>query len=137
GHDKGAFTDATEAKKGLFELAHLGTLFLDEIGDAPLKLQGELLRAVQQREIRRVGGEKPIKVDVRLLAASNKDLRRMVEQGGFREDLYHRLIVISIECPPLRKRRDDIPDLVRYFGASQARKHGRAAEFIARPDMEL
>lgn len=108
GHEKGAFTGATERKTGSFEQAQGGTLFLDEIGELPLDQQSKLLRVLENREIRRVGGEKTIPVDVRVLAATNRDLRQMVSQGQFREDLYYRLAVVTVELPPLRARRDDI-----------------------------
>jgi two-component system response regulator AtoC len=115
GHEKGAFTGATETKIGLLEAAHTGTLFLDEIGEMPISMQVKLLRFVQERALLRVGGIKPLPVDVRLLAASNKDFKEMVKAGTFREDLYYRLNVILITLPPLRSRPDDIPLLVRHF----------------------
>ncbi|MBI2370867.1 MAG: sigma-54-dependent Fis family transcriptional regulator [Deltaproteobacteria bacterium] len=115
GHERGAFTGALFKHLGKFELAHGGTLFLDEIGSMRLDLQAKLLRAIQQREIERVGGRKTIKVDVRLIAATNLDLRRAIAQKGFREDLYYRLNVVPIHLPPLRERRDDIPLLVTHF----------------------
>jgi two-component system NtrC family response regulator len=115
GHEKGAFTGATQTKHGLIELAHEGTLFLDEIGDLPLHLQAKLLRVLQEREIQRVGGLKQIPVDIRLLAATNHDLEKAIEQGTFRSDLFYRLNVINIVLPPLREREDDIEPLVEYF----------------------
>ena len=115
GYEKGAFTGATTTKKGKFELADGGTIFLDEIGDMPLLLQSKLLRVLQEKEIERLGGSKPIKVDVRIIAATNKDLEKMVREGTFREDLYYRLNVIQIHIPPLRERREDIPVLIYYF----------------------
>ena len=115
GHERGAFTGATEQRAGVFEVAHGGTLFLDEIGDMPLELQAKLLRVVQERELTRIGGREVIKVDCRLIAATNQDLERSVKQGRFREDLYFRLKVVPIAVPPLRQRRGDIPDLVAYF----------------------
>lgn len=116
GYDPGAFTGAKkEGKPGLFELAHGGTLLLDEIGDIPLHLQVKLLRALQQREIMRVGGTKPIKIDVRIIAITNKDLEDMVSKGEFREDLFYRLNVVPIYIPPLRERREDIPPLIQHF----------------------
>ena len=115
GYKKGAFTGATADKKGLFEAANGGTLFLDEIGDMPMSMQKKLLRVLQEGEVRRVGGNRPISVDVRILAASNQDLRKLCEEGRFREDLYYRLNVITVNLPPLRDRRDDIPLLVHHF----------------------
>lgn len=115
GHEKGSFTSAIKQRKGDFELAHGGSLFLDEIGDMSLNAQAKVLRALQENKIIRVGGEKDIKVDVRIIAATNKNLRKEIEKGKFREDLYHRLSVIIIEVAPLRKRKDDIPILVGRF----------------------
>ncbi len=115
GYEKGAFTGANTTKKGKFELADGGTIFLDEIGDMPLLLQSKLLRVLQEKEIERLGGSKTIKVDVRIIAATNKDLEKMVQEGTFREDLYYRLNVIQIHIPPLRERREDIPVLIYYF----------------------
>ena len=115
GHEKGSFTSAIKQKKGDFELANGGTLFLDEIGDMSLSAQAKVLRALQENKIVRVGGEKEIPVDVRIIAATNKDLRKMIEENTFREDLYHRLSVIVIQVPPLRERKDDIPLLVESF----------------------
>jgi DNA-binding NtrC family response regulator len=115
GHEKGAFTGAIDSRRGLFELAHGGTIFLDEIGEMPLATQTKLLRVLEQREFLRVGGEVPIRVDVRIVAATNQDLRQLVAIGDFRRDLYFRLNVLSIELPPLRERRADIPLLVEAF----------------------
>lgn len=115
GHERGAFTGATEQRAGMFEVAHGGTLFLDEIADMPLELQAKLLRVVQERELTRIGGREVIKVDCRLIAATNQDLDRAVKQGRFREDLYFRLKVVPILVPPLHQRRGDIPELVNYF----------------------
>ncbi|AAC06546.1 sigma-54-dependent Fis family transcriptional regulator [Aquifex aeolicus] len=115
GYEKGAFTGAYSTKKGKFELANGGTLFLDEIGELPLHLQVKLLRAIQEKEIERIGGTRPIKVDVRIIAATNRDLESMVREGKFREDLYYRLNVVPIFIPPLRERKEDIPVLVHYF----------------------
>ena len=117
GHEKGAFTGATDRRIGRFELAHTGTLFLDEVGDLGAEAQAKLLRAIEAGEIERVGGGKPIKIDVRILAATNKDLGRAVREGSFREDLFFRLNVIPIPLPPLRERPADIPALVRHFVA--------------------
>lgn len=115
GHEKGAFTSADSTKIGLMEVANKGTFFLDEVYDAPLSIQVKLLRVLQEREMTRVGGTKPIKVDLRIIAATNRDLAEGVKQKIFREDLYYRLKVISIELPPLRKRKEDIPLLVKHF----------------------
>jgi DNA-binding NtrC family response regulator len=115
GHVKGAFTGAIYPKKGLFELADKGTIFFDEIGNVPLETQAKLLRVIQEREFMRLGGVETIKVDVRIVAATNVDLRRMVEEGRFREDLFYRLHVITIQLPPLRERKEDIPLLVQHF----------------------
>jgi len=121
GHEKGSFTGAIAEKKGLFEIAHHGTLFLDEIGELDVSLQAKLLRALQEKQIRRVGGIKDIDVDVRVVAATNRDLLKMAEEKRFREDLYYRLNVLSLEIPPLRNRRTDIPVLIDYF----LKKHTR------------
>lgn len=116
GYESGAFTGANkDGKPGMFELAHEGTLFLDEIAELPLHLQVKLLRVLQDQEFRRVGGVKPIKVNVRILAATNRNLQKMVEQGSFREDLYYRLYVVPIEIPPLRKRQEDIVPLTQFY----------------------
>ncbi|MBA3005636.1 MAG: sigma-54 dependent transcriptional regulator [Proteobacteria bacterium] len=115
GHEKGAFTGAVAMRKGRFELADGGTLFLDEIGEIPLSLQSKLLRALQEKSFERVGGSKTLSVDVRIISATNKDLKEEVDQGRFREDLYYRLNVIHVLLPPLRERMDDIPILVAYF----------------------
>ena len=115
GHEKGAFTGAQYRKKGKFEIAEGGTVFLDEIGDISLKTQTDLLRVLQEREITRVGGNQVIKVDFRCVAATNKNLESMIEEGTFRPDLFYRLNVFRIELPPLRERREDIPLLVEHF----------------------
>jgi two-component system nitrogen regulation response regulator NtrX len=117
GHERGAFTGASERRVGRFELAHKGTLLLDEVGDLGAEAQAKLLRALEAREIERVGGNKPIKIDVRIVAATNRDLPRAVEDAAFREDLYFRLNVIPVAVPPLRDHREDIPELVRHFTA--------------------
>jgi two-component system, NtrC family, response regulator AtoC len=130
GHARGAFTGAHASKKGLFEEANGGTLFLDEIGDMGLPLQSKLLRVLQDREIRPVGGNQSIKVDVRIVAATNKDLRREVSEGRFREDLYYRLAVIPIHLPPLRERPDDIPALAEAF----LRKHDETGTHRLAPE---
>ncbi|MFB3921154.1 MAG: sigma-54-dependent transcriptional regulator [Terriglobia bacterium] len=125
GHEKGAFTDAHQQKKGLFERAHRSTLFLDEIGDTSLALQAKILRALQEREILRVGGTEAIKVDVRIIAATNRNLDQMLKEGKFREDLYYRLKVIPITCPPLRERKEDIRVLADHFMRRAAQAAGR------------
>ena len=122
GHEKGAFTGATSRKIGRFELADRGTIFLDEIGDLPLELQAKLLRVLQEGEIERVGGTKTIKVEARVIAATNRDLEEAIDKGSFREDLYYRLNVFPIHSPPLRERKEDIPALVEYFLARYAPK---------------
>jgi len=125
GHEKGAFTGAIATKVGKFELATGGTLFLDEIGHMRLDLQAKILRALQEREIERVGGTRTIKIDVRVLAATNRDLKKAIEDGTFREDLYYRLNVVPITLPPLRQRREDIPLLVEHFIAKYNREFAR------------
>ncbi len=125
GYEKGAFTGAYASRKGKFELANGGTVFLDEIGDMPLSLQPKILRVIQDKEIERIGGDKTIKVDVRIIAATNRDLKKLVEEGKFREDLYYRLNVIPIYIPSLRERREDIPLLVEYFLDLYNKKHGK------------
>jgi len=126
GHEKGAFTSAIKDKKGKFELANGGTLFLDEIGDMSLSAQAKVLRALQENVIQRVGGERDIKVDARIVAATNKDLRKEIEAGRFREDLFHRLAVILIHVPALNDRRDDIPLLAENFMTLICSEHGTA-----------
>lgn len=123
GHEKGAFTGAHQQKIGKFELAHNGTLFLDEIGDLPMQLQVKLLRVLQERELYRVGGVETLPINVRIIAATHKNLEEMIERGSFREDLYYRLNVISIDLSPLRDRRSDIPLLVEFFAQRMAEKH--------------
>ena len=125
GHEKGAFTGAIATKVGKFELANGGTLFLDEVGSMRFDLQAKILRALQEREIERVGGTRIIKIDVRVLAATNRDLKKAVEEGTFREDLYYRLNVVPITLPPLRQRRDDVPLLVEHFIAKYNREFNR------------
>ena len=115
GHVKGAFTGANKDKKGLFEEANGGTIFLDEIGEIPISLQAKLLRVLQEQTILRVGSTKPIKIDVRVISATNRNLKEMIEQGKFRQDLYYRLNVFELNLPPLRERKEDIPELVEYF----------------------
>jgi transcriptional regulator with GAF, ATPase, and Fis domain len=124
GHEKGAFTGAVGQHRGCFEQSQGGTIFLDEIGELDIGLQPKLLRVLENRELKRVGGDKVIKIDVRVLAATNRDLRQMVNKGTFREDLYYRLSVIAVENPPLRERKEDIPQLVHHFLAEVAKKRG-------------
>ena len=137
GHERGAFTGALAQKIGRFELAHQGTLFLDEIADVPLELQSKLLRALQQREIERLGSTRTIRVDFRLIAATNRDLEEMVARREFRSDLYYRLNVFPIRIPPLRERREDIPLLVRYFAQRFAKDLRRPIESVSRESMEM
>jgi transcriptional regulator with PAS, ATPase and Fis domain len=137
GHEKGAFTGAIDARRGLFELAHGGTIFLDEIGEMPLTTQTKLLRVLEQREFLRVGGEKLIQVDVRIVAATNQDLRQLVAIGEFRRDLYYRFNVLSIALPPLRQRRDDIPLLVQEFVEEASSRHDRPFPGISPEAMEI
>lgn len=125
GHEKGAFTGAIYQKPGKFELAHSGTVFLDEIGELPLHTQVKLLRVLQEKEFERVGGTKCIKVDVRILAATNRNLKTMVEEGNFREDLYYRINVVNIKIPPLRERKDDISLLVNHFLNKYTKKYNK------------
>jgi DNA-binding NtrC family response regulator len=135
GHERGAFTSATVAKPGLFELANGGTIFLDEIGHLPLQLQGKLLRALEERSIRRVGGTRSTTIDVRVIAATHVDLETAARRGEFREDLYHRLSVVPIELPPLRARREDVVVLARHFLARFAREYD-VPEPALQPDAE-
>jgi formate hydrogenlyase transcriptional activator len=136
GHEKGAFTGAIAQKVGRFELAHRGTLFLDEVGDIPLELQPKLLRVLQEKEFERLGSTRTLKVDVRVVAATNRDLTQMVEDRLFRSDLYYRLNVFPIVVPPLRERAEDIPLLVRYFAQKHARRMDRRIETIPGEEME-
>lgn len=133
GHEKGAFTDAFAARKGRFELADGGTIFLDEIGDMPLGLQVKLLRVLQERSFERVGGEKTIKTDVRVIAATNKDLKKMVKEGSFREDLFYRINVVEIHAAPLRERKEDIPALAEYFLKKYSEYGGYVVKKISAP----
>ena len=131
GHEKGSFTSAVKQRIGKFEQADGGTLFLDEIGDMSLSAQSKVLRALQEHKITRVGGDKDIKVDVRVLAATNKDLKKEIEEGNFREDLYHRLSVILIQVPPLKDRKEDIPLLVEKFLEDVANEYGTSKKEIS------
>jgi two-component system nitrogen regulation response regulator NtrX len=132
GHEKGAFTGAQEAKKGKFELADRGSLFLDEVGDMSLATQAKVLRALETQEFQRVGGTRTQKVDVRIIAATNKDLAKEVKNGTFREDLYYRLNVIPIEVPPLRNRKEDIPALAEQFLRALAAEYGKAPKKLSK-----
>jgi len=137
GHEKGAFTGAIDARRGFFELAHGGTIFLDEIGEMPLATQTKLLRVLEEREFLRVGCEKSIRVDVRIIAATNQDLRHLVALRGFRKDLYYRLNVLHIELPPLRERRSDVPLLVRRFIQEVSERNDRPFVGISPEAMDI
>ncbi len=137
GHEKGAFTNAYQTKHGIVEVADTGTLFLDEIGEMPVKLQAKLLRFLDSGEFRRVGGNKNLNVDVRVLAATNRDMRGLIKEGLFREDLYYRLNVFSIIIPPLRERPEDIEELARHFVLKYARKFSKQVEGIEAPALNL
>lgn len=137
GHAKGAFTDAYKDKKGLFEVAHKGTIFLDEIGEMSQKMQVKLLRAIQERKIRNVGGNEEIEVDVRIISATNKDLAVEMKQGDFRSDLFYRLNVISIRVPPLRERKDDIRLLLQYFLKIYNQRFNKVIEGFTKEAMDV
>ena len=137
GHVKGAFTSAVKDRAGKFEAANKGTIFLDEIGDMSLSAQAKVLRALQENKISRVGSDKDIKVDVRVLAATNKDLKKEIEDGKFREDLYHRLAVILIKVPALNDRRSDIPELIEHFAKKIASEQGTAIKSFSKKAVEL
>jgi formate hydrogenlyase transcriptional activator len=137
GHEKGAFTGALMQRKGRFELADSGSLFLDEIGDISPELQPKLLRAVQEQEFERLGSSRTIQVNVRLIAATHRDLEAMIRDGEFREDLFYRLNVFPIEIPPLRERREDIPLLVNYFVSKLSPRMGKRIKSISRQAMEM
>jgi len=137
GHEKGAFTGATQRRLGRFELADGGTIFLDEVGDLPPDTQVALLRVLQEREFERVGGTQPIKVDVRIIAATNRDLNAAVSKGSFRSDLFYRLHVFPIEIPPLRERREDIALLVEYFIDRYARKARKNIRHVSQETLQL
>lgn len=137
GHVKGAFTSAVKDRAGKFEAAHKGTIFLDEIGDMSLPAQAKVLRALQENLIQRVGADKDIKVDVRVIAATNKDLKKEIEEGRFREDLYHRLAVILIKVPALNERREDIPELIAHFAAKIAQEQGNATKQFSKAAIKL
>jgi DNA-binding NtrC family response regulator len=136
GHVKGAFTGAVYSKRGLFELADRGTLFFDEIGNIPLETQAKLLRVMQEREFMRLGGVETLKVDVRIVAATNADLKRAVEEGRFREDLFYRLNVIAVQLPPLRQRKEDIPLLVAHFVDKYAQENGKRVAGVTAEAMQ-
>ena len=131
GHVKGAFTGAVNARVGRFELAHKGTLFIDEVASMSLSLQAKLLRALQEREVERVGESRPFKFDIRLIAATNVDLRKLVKEGTFREDLFYRLNVVPIALPPLRSRREDIALLAQHFVTKSCKNNGVATRTLS------
>lgn len=137
GHVKGAFTSAVKDRAGKFEAAHNGTIFLDEIGDMTLSAQAKVLRVLQENTISRVGADKDIKVDVRVVAATNKDLKKEIAEGRFREDLYHRLAVILIQVPALNDRRDDIPLLIEHFSEKIASEQGSARKKFSEKAINL
>src|SRR5262249_40890001 len=136
GHEKGAFTGALASRVGRFELADRATIFLDEIGELPLELQAKLLRALQEGEFERLGSSRTIKVDVRVIAATNQDLAEAVQQGSFRADLFYRLNVFPVRMPPLRERRDDIPLLARFFVQQVTQRLGKRIEAIPQEAVE-
>lgn len=137
GHEKGAFTSANKARAGKFEAANGGTLFLDEVGDMSLSAQAKVLRALQENKVQRVGSDKDIKVDVRVVAATNKNLKEEIKAGRFREDLYHRLAVILIEVPALKDRKEDIPLLIDHFSKKIAQEHGTAPKTFSDKAIDL
>ncbi len=137
GHEKGSFTDATARRVGQFELANSGTLFLDEIGDLSAMTQAKLLRVLQEREFTRIGGVQAIKVDVRIIAATNKNLEELVRKGQFREDLYYRVNVIALYLPPLRERGEDVPLLAKHFLSKRIEEEGRPNQEFSKDDVDL
>jgi len=137
GHERGSFTGAVERRIGKFELAHRGTLFLDEIGDMSLQVQSKLLRVLEESSFERVGGAKSIEVDIRVIAATNKDLPELIRRGEFRDDLYYRINIVNLRLPPLRERRGDIPELVGYFIAKYAAKYNRPVADASSEVMDL
>src|SRR4030066_874165 len=137
GHEKGAFTNAIERKLGRFEVAHQGTLFLDEIGELSLSTQAKILRFLEEREFNRVGGSKTIKVDVRLITATNKDLNQLIKNGNFREDLYYRINVVPIVIPPLRERKEDIPTLIDHFISKFSAENNKNVKGISKEALEV
>ncbi len=136
GHERGAFTGAVSTKLGLLETAHGGTVFLDEVGEMPLSMQVKLLRVIQERTFRRVGGVRPIHLDVRFIVATNQNIKKMVERGEFRQDLFYRLKVVMIELPPLRERPEDIPSLAIHFANKAAKKFGKSPPSISQEFLE-
>lgn len=136
GHERGAFTGADKQRKGRFELADGGTIFLDEVGEIPPSIQVKLLRVLQEREFERVGGNETIRVDVRVISATNRDLESMIKKGTFREDLFYRLNVISIRIPPLRERKSDIPPLINYFITKYAKENNKEVESLSKEAMD-
>jgi transcriptional regulator with GAF, ATPase, and Fis domain len=137
GHTKGAFTGAINNRVGRFEMAHRGTLFIDEVGLMPLSLQSKLLRTLQEREIERIGESRPIKFDARVISATNHDLRKMVKDGTFREDLFYRLNVIPVTLPPLRDRREDVPMLARHFVQKSCKSNNLPAKTLAQDTVRV
>jgi two-component system response regulator AtoC len=137
GHEKGAFTGAVERRRGRFELADAGSLFLDEVGEIPAAIQVKILRVLEERKFERVGGQETIEVDVRLIAATNRDLKKMVDEGAFREDLFYRLNVVTVHLPPLRERPEDIPLLVQHFLKELAEENGKTLEGLTPEAMSL
>jgi transcriptional regulator with GAF, ATPase, and Fis domain len=137
GHEKGAFTGAVQRRQGRFELAHSGTIFLDEVGDLPAEAQVTLLRVLQERQFERVGGNRILTTDVRIIAATNRDLTAAIAAGTFRSDLFYRLNVFPIEVPPLRQRKEDIPMLVQYFIDRYARKAGKNIRGVNKKTLDL
>ena len=137
GHEKGAFTGADKLRKGRFELADNGTLFIDEVGDIPLSTQVKLLRVLQEQQIERIGSAEPIKINVRVVAATNRNLEEMVQNGEFRQDLYYRLNVVKIQIPALRERKADIPILARHFLEKYAEMNDRAIKEISKEAMDM
>jgi DNA-binding NtrC family response regulator len=130
GHEKGAFTGAISRKRGRFELANKGTLFLDEIGEINQKIQVKILRVLQEKKFERVGGEETVEVDVRIIAATNRDLKEEIKAGNFREDLFYRLNVVNLEIPPIRERREDIPLLIAHFLKELSKENDKYIESI-------
>jgi transcriptional regulator with GAF, ATPase, and Fis domain len=137
GHEKGSFTGAVERRIGKFELANGGTIFLDEIGELPLELQAKLLRVLQEKEFERIGGKQTIKADVRVIAATNRNLEDEINAGRFRADLFYRLNVFPITVPPLRDRKEDLPLFVRHFSEKYAKAMGKSVKEISRTDFEV